>query len=296
MDEGESYLKQALEQGEGNDPNYRGNLEVDDYLRGRPDWNKQLQWAAPRPDGFAVEAEAGTIYFDMGRMHDADQHWEHAAQRMEAQHLNDSAGSVYGLKALHDGLVGNCSLARETAHRALTVDHSVATVPNAALAMALCGEGSTAIKEIERVAAEQPMNTLVNEIYVPEVKAAVALADRKYDQVAHILDPVAPYILVSKAPQLLGRASLELHNPQQAIADFKAGLRYRGLNMQEGGAGSPQVPDYTLSLLGTARAQVQIDKAAARKSYQQLLTIWKNADPDFGPAQEAKRELAALGN
>jgi hypothetical protein len=30
------------------------------------------------------------------------------------------------------------------------------------------------------------------------------------------------------------------------------------------------------------------------RSYQQLLEIWKNADADFTPAQEAKREMAAL--
>jgi hypothetical protein len=46
--------------------------------------------------------------------------------------------------------------------------------------------------------------------------------------------------------------------------------------------------------LGTARAQAQFDKAAATASYQKLLDIWKNADADFIPAQEAKRELATL--
>jgi hypothetical protein len=46
--------------------------------------------------------------------------------------------------------------------------------------------------------------------------------------------------------------------------------------------------------LGTARAEAQLDRAAATRSYQQLLDIWKNADPDFIPAQEARRELAAL--
>jgi hypothetical protein len=49
-----------------------------------------------------------------------------------------------------------------------------------------------------------------------------------------------------------------------------------------------------LCLLGTARAQTQFDRAAATRSYQQLLDIWKNADPDFIPAQEARRELATL--
>jgi hypothetical protein len=43
-----------------------------------------------------------------------------------------------------------------------------------------------------------------------------------------------------------------------------------------------------------ARAQSHLDKAAAIRSYQQLLDLWKSADADFTPALEAKRELAAL--
>jgi hypothetical protein len=43
-----------------------------------------------------------------------------------------------------------------------------------------------------------------------------------------------------------------------------------------------------------ARAQAQVDKTAAMKSYQQLVAVWKNADADFIPAREAKKELAAL--
>jgi hypothetical protein len=46
--------------------------------------------------------------------------------------------------------------------------------------------------------------------------------------------------------------------------------------------------------LGIARAQAHFDKVAALRSYQQLLEIWKNADADFVPLQEAKREMAAL--
>ena len=36
------------------------------------------------------------------------------------------------------------------------------------------------------------------------------------------------------------------------------------------------------------------DKAAARKSYQDLLTLWKDADPDIPIYQQAKAEYARL--
>ena len=39
---------------------------------------------------------------------------------------------------------------------------------------------------------------------------------------------------------------------------------------------------------------VQVTFDPAKVSYQQLLDIWKNADADFIPAREAKREFAAL--
>jgi hypothetical protein len=150
------------------------------------------------------------------------------------------------------------------------------------------------MQESDHLASAEPTNTLVSEVYVPEVKAAVALAQHHPQQVAELLTPANSYLLASKAPQLLGRASLEMDKWQQAVADFAPGLHYRGLSLQEGPNGAGQAPDYALCLLGTARAQSHFDKPAAIHTYEQLLDIWKNADSDLIPFQEAKRELAAL--
>jgi eukaryotic-like serine/threonine-protein kinase len=294
MAEGERYLKEALEQGGGDNGNYHSNAMLDDFISGRADWEKHIQWAAGRPDGFLLEANAATLYLYLGRMHEADQHWEQAAKRAQQQHIPDSAGSVYAVKAVHDALVSNCAAARDAAHRGLALDHSIGTVGDATLALALCGDTGPALKEAEQSAAAAPRNTLYVDIVVPEVKAATALAQHHPEQVAALLSSSAPYVLVSKAAQLLGRASLEAKRPQQAVKDFEPGIRYRAVALGEGGSGPAQAPDYVLCLLGTARAQAQFDKAAATRSYQQLLGIWKNADADFIPAQEAKRELAAL--
>ncbi len=292
--EGQRYLKEALDQGGSDNTNYQATAMLDDFVAGNPDWEKHVQWALSRPDGFLLQAGAATMYLNLGRMHDADRAFDQAAQKAEQQHLSDAAGGFYAVKALHDALVSNCSAAREAAHHGLQLDHSVATVPDAAFALALCGEAAAALKETERLAAEAPTNTLLNDVYLPEVKAAAALAAHHPEQVAALLTPSLPYILATKAPHLLGRASLETRHPQQAVTDFEPGLRYRALALGEGGTGASQASDYVLCLLGTARAQAQFDKAAATRSYQQLLDIWKNADADFIPAQEARREFAAL--
>jgi tetratricopeptide (TPR) repeat protein len=294
MQEGERYLKEALDQGGGDNVFYHQNAMLDEFVSGRADWDKHVQWAASRPDSFAVQASAAMMYLFLGKMHEADRQWDQAAQKAEQQHLSDAAGGLYAIKAMHDALVSNCSAAREGAHHGLALDRSFATVPDAALALALCGEEGAALKEMERLAAEAPTNTLVNDIYLPEVKAVAALAQHHPEQVAGLLSSAAPYLLVSKVPHFLGRASLESKHPQQAVTDFEPGVRHSAIALGEGATGTAQAPDYVLCLLGTARAQAQFDKAAAMRSYQQLLEIWKNADADFVPAQEAKREFAAL--
>ena len=45
--------------------------------------------------------------------------------------------------------------------------------------------------------------------------------------------------------------------------------------------------------LGRARMMMG-DKAAARKSYQDFLTLWKDADPDIPIYKQAKAEYAKL--
>src|ERR1700677_3938406 len=293
LPEADRYMKIALAHGAENSVSYRANVVTYDFLSGNPDWQTSLQWAASRPNGFLVDAGVASGNFYLGRMHEADQLWEQAAKKAEQQHLSDSAGGLYAVKAVHDALVSNCAAARDAAHKGMALDQSLATLPDATLALALCGESGPALKEIEHAAGNAPTSTLYNDIYLPEVKAAAALLEHHPDQVAGLLSPASPYLLVSKVPHLAGRASLEMKNPQQAVTDFEPGLRYRALVLSEG-PGSGQAPDYPLCLLGTARAQAQFDKTAAAKSYQQALDIWKNADGDFIPAQEARRELAAL--
>jgi tetratricopeptide (TPR) repeat protein len=291
--EAKKFLAEAKEQGSGDDSNYQLNAMLYEFASGQPDWEKHIQWSLTRPDGFMVQGNAAMIYLSLGKLKEADVQWQQAAQKAEQQHLPDAAGGLYAFMALHNALASNCSAARDAAHHGLTLDHSIATVPDAALALALCGEQDAGLKEAERLAADAPTNTLINDVYLPEVKAAAALAAHHPEQVAGLLSSALPYVLVTKAPHLLGRASLEMKHGQQAVTDFEPGIRYRGLGIEEY-LNVGQTPDYGLCLLGTARAQALFDPTAATRSYQQLLDIWKNADADFIPAQEARRELAAL--
>lgn len=294
LTDAEQYQKESSQGGAGENTPYHVNNAAYAFQSGRADWVNELQWAVPRPGAFLVEGEVGNINFFIGKPRIAAQEWEHSAQRATQQHLPDTAGSYYALLAIHAALNSDCPTARISSRSALRLDHSEATVPNAALALAFCGESGPALQEMERLATAEPTNTLVNEVYLPEVKSAIALEEHHPEQVSNLLTSAAPYLMASKTSELLGFASLASNKWQQAVTDFAPGLRYRGVSLQEGAIGNPQAPDYPLCLLGTARAQSHFDKAAAIQSYQKLLDLWKNADPDFVPAQQARREMAAL--
>ena len=87
---------------------------------------------------------------------------------------------------------------------------------------------------------------------------------------------------------LRGLAYLQLKEGSLAAAEFREVLDHSGV-VRGFVTGA-------LSILQLARAQVAMhDEEAARKSYEDFLTLWKNADPDLPIYKEAKVEDAALG-
>ncbi len=86
---------------------------------------------------------------------------------------------------------------------------------------------------------------------------------------------------------LRGLAYLKLGQGREAAAEFHKMIDHPDI-----------LQDFiTLPLahLQLGRAQVMMgDKAAARKSYQDFLTLWKDADPDIPIYQQAKAEYARL--
>jgi hypothetical protein len=89
-------------------------------------------------------------------------------------------------------------------------------------------------------------------------------------------------------PQYLrGEAYLKLKNGAQAAAEFRTILSHRGWY--------PTSPLYPLAQLGFARAQAMSgDNAAARTAYQDLFTLWKDADQNLPALVAAHQEYDRL--
>jgi hypothetical protein len=84
-----------------------------------------------------------------------------------------------------------------------------------------------------------------------------------------------------------GRVLLALDRGEEAVEVFQMILDNHFV--------SPFSLFVPLSQVGLARAKVLMgDEAAARKSYQEFLALWKDADEDIPILKEAKAEYAEL--
>ena len=129
---------------------------------------------------------------------------------------------------------------------------------------------------------------------MPTTRAAIKLEEHDPAAVIEILRPITPYDLAvndsfdyAYPAYLGGLAYLQLKRGDLAAAEFRKVLDHSGV-VQGFVTGA-------LSILQLGRAQVLMpDDEAARKSYEDFLALWKNADPDLPIYEDANAEYAAL--
>ena len=136
---------------------------------------------------------------------------------------------------------------------------------------------------------------MVQNFQLPTIRAAIELHKRQPARAIEILQPALPYDFAFPADSfemlypayLRGLAYLELSRGREAAAEFQ--------KMVDHPAITDDFITAPLSHLQLARAQAMMgDRAAARKSYQEFLTLWKDADPDIPIYRQAKVEYAKL--
>ena len=136
-----------------------------------------------------------------------------------------------------------------------------------------------------------PLDTPLQNYELPILEAAVEMHNGDPRRAIRELRVLAPYELSDwwylYPIYLRGVAYLKLREGEQAAEEFQKIISHRGIVVTNiWGA---------LSYLQLGRAQVTMgDKVAARKSYQDFLTLWKDADPDIPIYKQAKVENARL--
>jgi tetratricopeptide (TPR) repeat protein len=261
-----------------------------DYLMGdRAAMDQIVGKIAGREDEFRFTQNVALVQEFEGQFKEAEQTWNRAADQAALQKAPDSQASILLSLATGRALVDNCQNAAQTVKAALALDRSKPTLVQATLVAALCNDSADALPLIAKIDKDNPEDTLVQQVVIPESRAALALAAHQPAQALHQLESAKPYYLVSVEAYLEGKAYLDQQNGASAVEAFQRAAKYKGNDLANG------LQDYGPSLLGLARAYTMTgNKAAARKTYEDLFAVWKDADADLKPLLAAKQEYAAL--
>jgi outer membrane protein assembly factor BamD (BamD/ComL family) len=196
--------------------------------------------------------------------------------------------------ALWEAEIGDSVRARQIAATSLQTVSDRDIKLYLALASARAGNIEQAQKMTDVLDHDAPLDTLVQDYYLPTIRAAMKLNANDPAGAIAALRPSLKYELSfnnsfnSAYPAYIrGIAHLQRGEGRLAAAEFQKLVDHRGL------VGTDVIG--ALAHLQIARAQKMIgDEAAARKSYETFLDLWKNADPDIPSYREAKAEFAKM--
>ena len=250
------------------------------------------------------EEERGSYreeFLDEHSLIDIQQGRFHSAERLRLEALGRTSKASNAdwwavLSALENAEVGMDVQARRYESKAAggPLDRNSKIV--LALALARSGRTAEAGRLADQISAEKPEDTLVQHYLTPTVRAAIKL--RQHDPAAAIdlLCGTAKYDLAftgsfeSVYPAYIrGLAYLGLGDGQSAAAQFQKLIDNPGFSVRH--VIGP------LARLQLGRAQKMMgDNTSARKSYEEFLNIWKDADADLPVYRQAKAEYAQLQN
>jgi tetratricopeptide (TPR) repeat protein len=231
-----------------------------------------------------------------GRLDRARHFSRHAVESAFRAGARDAAAWFQVSGALREAEFGSRALAKEGIANALARAPRWFVKAVAALALARMGDTTRAQVMVREIEKNNVSDTLLNFYWVPTIKAAIDINKGNPTGAITALEAAEPYELGRDGsfhlgtlyPAFLrGHAYMQVHNGPAAAAEFQKFLDYRGI-----------VLNYPLSALARiqlARAYAMSgDATKAKASYQEFLTLWKDADSDIPILKQAKAEYTEL--
>ena len=257
---------------------------------------REANWAVGKPgvaDMFlSMEADTAAFY---GRLREAGQLSQQAVEAARRNQQPETAAGWMANAALRQALYGDSGTARPMAASALALSHGHDVDAMAGLVLALAGDSSAAQSLIDELNRNFPLDTVVQDVSLPEIRAETELQHGDAAKAINLLQATTPYEMGETYYTVLclfpvyehGEAYLQAHNGTAAAAEFQKIIDHPGALQN-----SPLLP---LARLGLARAYaLSDDKDKSRTAYQDFLGLWRNADPDIPVLKDAKAEYAKL--
>ncbi len=255
---------------------------------------REVAWATAKPEeAFMLFMEAYAEY-GLGRIAKARDITTQAVSAAQRLGLKEPAAIVRANAGMCEAELGYLQEARRQVSEALTLSGGQYVGVMSALALARTGDVNRATKMVEDLAKQHPLDTLLNNVQLPAVRAIVEIQRNNAAQAITLLATASPYELgaglgaADFLPMYVrGEACLRARQGAKAATEYQKILDHEGLD--------PTSPSYPLAHLGLGRAYaLEGDTAKARTAYQDFLALWKDADLDIPILQQAKAEYAKL--
>jgi DNA-binding winged helix-turn-helix (wHTH) protein/tetratricopeptide (TPR) repeat protein len=270
------------------------------FVRGDvQEMDKQMAWSTAKPEAednfLAAKSDAEGYYGHLAKARDFSRRAVDSALRNDEK---EAAAKWKMDQALREAEFGNFEVALKdtAAARVLTASHDTQIL--AALAWARTGHTADAVKLADDLQKRYPLDTLVNNYWLPVIRANVELDRRHPDRAIEILEAAMPYEMASPVTwpglggpyypaYLRGAAYLQLHRGSEGAAEYQKIADHAGFMLA--------CPLGALAHLGVARSYaLNGDYAKARAAYKDFFALWREADADIPILNQAKAELAKL--
>jgi len=299
LDEAKSTFEEALAH-KLDGPYLRQSLYYLDFLRGdETGMQEQFDWAMGKPgaEDILLSAQSDTEAYH-GRLQKARQLSLEAEQSAKRNDSKETAAFWQGNEALREAEFGNPVEAKKQAAAALDLAPGRDVWVEAGLALARSGDAIGAGRLVDRLNQEFPLDSLIQNYWLPTIRAAIALERGKSADAIDLLQAAVPYEFADPPPfaagtmypvYLRGQAYLRAGDAAQAAMQFQKILDHPGVIVN--------FPLMALTRLGMAEArELAGDRAGARTGYQDFFALWKDANPETPILQRARAEYARIGS
>jgi len=238
-----------------------------------------------------------------GRLDGARESARHAIEHASAAGNNERAAAYEGAMAVWEAWYGNTAAARRSAMHVLDVERGRHVMYAGALALAITGDTARALTIADDLDRRFAEDTSVRFSYLPTLRALAAIRSNDLARAIELLRPAATYEFAQPGISFYGAGGvafgamyptyvrgltyLASRKAAEAAAEFQKVLDHPGIVLED--------PMGALARLQLARAlALSGDTVKAKSAYNDLLTLWKNADPDIRVLKEAQAEYARL--
>lgn len=234
-----------------------------------------------------------------GHLQEARRMSQRAVDFAQQSGHREKAAIFKSREALLEAFFGNAPAAKRSAMEALALARDREVQFGAAFALALSGNSSQAQTLANDIEKHFPEDTGVRFIYMPSVRALVALNRGERTKAIELLQAAKPdeqgqprsaingYFGALYPIYVRGLAYLASHQGAQAAGELQKILDHRGAVIFD--------PISILAHLQLGRAyRLSGDKARAKIAYQEFLALWRDADSDVPVLKQARAEYAKL--